>query len=326
VCDLHNLRPIAEAAKGRGPSGNPTTKGGSISVSQSQHTGLEPKPQAPPTRGNGGHQDAAVKLHFAHQMVNRLWQNAPDIQRDCVTDYVAIQAWPWIPSGYQLVEQSLKALIAARHGTPLTQRKKGHHLDELFGRLENGDKQTIAHAFESFVGLHDYIPIPTVSDFLDAVGRGYTQWRYMLLDGAEAIPANHIGALLEIANATISLFRSCLDGKPPRFLTVMQRIHVNVDRDIGHACNRLNRGEEGLEELERRYESLRQEILGNPRLRLAIAAHLENTDNPRLGPQPPPNPWSRNLPELTPATEVLTDLWKRSSDRKNLVAYFRRPA
>ncbi len=294
-------------------------------MSQSQGTAPAPKPQAPPVRGNASPQDAAVKLHFAHELVNRLWQNAPDIQPDCVADYVAIQAWAWIPSGCQLVEQSFKALIAARHGTPLTERKKGHHLDELFAKLENSDKQAISHAFESFVSLHNHIPIPTVGDFFDSVGRGYTRWRYMLLDGAEGIPPNHFGALLEIANATISLLKSCLADKPPSFPTVMQRIQFNIDGDIGHACNRLNRGDEELDELEHRYQRLRREILGNMRTRLAIAAHLENTDNSRLGPQPPPNPWSRNLPELTPPIEVLIDLWKRSSDRKNLVAYFRKP-
>ncbi|MYB19136.1 MAG: hypothetical protein F4Y16_09140 [Holophagales bacterium] len=259
-------------------------------------------------------------------MVNRLWQNAPDIQPDCVSDYVAIQAWPWIPSGYQLVEQSLKALIAARQGTPLTEVEKGHHLAKLFGRLDSGDKRDLSHAFESFVGLHDYITVRTIGEFLDSVGRGYTQWRYMLLDGAEGIPPNHIGSLLEIANAAISRLRSCLDDKPVTFPTVMQRIRVNIDSDIGHACNRLNRGDEQPGELERRYENLREEVLKNDSLRLAIAAHLANTDNPRLGTQPRPNPWSLTLPELPPAAEVLVGIWKRSSDRKNLLAYFRKPA
>ncbi len=197
-------------------------------------------------------------------------------------------------------------------------------MDELFGRLEDGDKQEISRAFESFVSLHDYITIRTVDDFVESVGRGYTRWRYMLLDGAQGIPPNHIGALLEIADVTISRLRSCLDDKSQRFPTVMQRIRLNIGSDIGHACNRLNRSDEGRSEFERRYEHLRQAVLGNVQLRLAIAAHLENTDNPRLGPQPPPNPWSQNLPGLHAAVEVLVDIWKRSRDRKNLVAYFRR--
>lgn len=294
-------------------------------MSQQQGTGLADELQTDrPSRGNRGHQDAAVKLWFAHQMVNRLWQNAPDIQPDLVADYVAIQAWPWIPSGYQLVEQALKALIAARQGTPLAKREKGHHLDELFGRLESDDKQAISHAYESFVGLHAHIQIPTVGAFLDSIGRGYTLWRYMLLDGAQGIPPNHIGALLEIADATISRLKCCLDEEAPRFPTVMQRVMFNIDSDVGHVCNRLNRGTEQPGDLRGRYEQLRHEIFTNNQLRLTIAAHLENTDNPRLGPQPPTSPWSQNLPTLPPAVGMLVDLWKRSRDRKNLVAYFRR--
>lgn len=272
--------------------------------------------------------DAVHRLADAHQIVNRLWQSVPDIQPDDVHAYGAVQAWPWVSNGYQLIEQPLKLLLAVRRNVRLDQLEPpklrwSHHLNELFDEQEDDDQAEISRVYKSFIDLHDYVCIPTVGEFLRAVGRGYGKWRYMLLEGAEGIPTNHVGALLEIAAVTISRLKFHVFGRPARFATVAQRISYNLDDTIGHLCNRLMTGNDK-RGWQQRYERF-HELLNDSAHRRVIAAHLENTDNPKLGPQPPPNPYSQLLPPLGSDIEALVAHLKRSLDRKNYVTYFRKP-
>ncbi|MCY3590921.1 MAG: hypothetical protein OXH32_04700 [Acidobacteria bacterium] len=185
-------------------------------------------------------------------------------------------------------------------------RDSGHDLDALFAVLPAGDKQAVESAYQSFGDLHDYVPIKTASDFLNVVGQGYAKWRYVLLEGwtdsrsepdpREAPPTNHIGALIEIAHVAIVQARFRASGKQGRFPPVAERIDQEIDDVVGRCCNRLHDGGSKREDWDTRHEGLQQVSVEH---RHAIAAHLDNTDNPKLGPQSPSSPYAQvRLPEL----------------------------
>lgn len=278
----------------------------------------------------------AGRLSIAHQIVNQLWQHAPRHQPASPPDYDYARSWPWIPTGHQLVEQAFKLLLSIHWRVPPAQVREcfkhgsGHDLDALFDELPAADKGAIESSYRSFVDLHDYIPGKTASEFLNAVGQGYANWRYVLLEGwtdrrgepdpRKAPPTNHIGALIEIAAVAITQAKFHLSGKPGRFPVVAERIDREIDDVVGHCCNRLHDGESDREDWDTRYERLHQLLVEH---RHTIAAHLDNTDNPRLGPQPASNSYAQEglpaLPEeLLP---IVADL-RHSRDRKNLFVYF----
>ncbi len=269
---------------------------------------------------------AVHRIKSAHQIVNRLWQGSPNVHPDLVREFEAVQAWPWISNSYQLLEQSLKLLLAVRQGIPVSEldRRLGrsHDLNRLFAEQEDDDKEGVSRAWESFVELHHYIGVRTVRDFLGSVGGGYVKWRYMLLEGAQSVPANHIGALLEIAQAVISRLEFHVFSTRNRFPTVRERIKARLNDVIGQVCNgHLVSGEGDTEDWKRRYARL-HDLLHTPQIRLAVSAHLNNTDSPILGPQPPPNPYVQRLPPLEPDLMAIIEQLRRSTDRKNFLVYF----
>ncbi len=282
---------------------------------------------------------AAERLKIAHQIVNQLWQNAPRHQPAGPPDYDYARSWPWIPTGYQLVEQAFKLLLSIHWRVPpaevRSRFKPGseHDLDALFAELPADDKAVVESAYLSFVGLHDYIPAKTASDFLDSVGQGYANWRYVLLEGwtdsrgepdpRKAPPTNHIGALIEIAAVAIAQAKFRVNGKPRRFPSVVERIDYELDDVVGHWCNRLHDGGSQREDWDRRHKRLRQLLDEH---RHAIAAHLDNTDNPRSGPQPASNSYAQgHLPRLPEEILPIVAELRRSRDRKNHYVYFCRP-
>ena len=182
---------------------------------------------------------AVHRLGSAHTIVNRLWQNAPDIQPDVVPDFVAVQAWPWVSSGYQLIEQSFKLLLAVRRAIRLSELEKrirwSHDLGELFEEQQDEDRDEVSRVYESFAELHDYLTTRTARDFLDVIGKGYGGWRYLLSEGPQGIPQNHVGALLEVAHVVIHRLRVSEAERPCP--TVQDRIGHELDSIIGHICN-----------------------------------------------------------------------------------------
>lgn len=282
---------------------------------------------------------AAERLKIAHQIVNQLWQNAPRHQPAGPPDYDYARSWPWIPNGYQLVEQTFKLLLSIHWRVPPADVRNrlahgsGHDLDALFAELPADDKAAVESTYESFVSLHDYIPAKTVSDFLDSVGQGYANWRYVLLEGwtnsrsepdpRRAPPTNHIGALIEIAAVAIARAKFHVNGKPRRFPPVVERVDHELDAVVGHWCNRLQDGDSAREDWDRRYKGLQLLVVEH---RHAIAAHLDNTDNPSLGPQPASNPYAQGHPPRLPEEllPIVAEL-RRSRNRKNLYVYFCKP-
>ncbi|MDE2921793.1 MAG: hypothetical protein OYL92_17050 [Acidobacteriota bacterium] len=282
------------------------------------------------------HEIAAERLRIAHQIVNRLWQDAPRHQHVGPPDYDYARSWPWIPTGYQLVEQAFKLLLAIHWCVPPVnvrnrlERGLRHDLDALFGQLPTDDKAAVESAYGSFVDLHRYIPVKTASHFLQSVGHGYANWRYVLLEGwtdsrgepdpRRAPPTNHIGVLIEIAAVAIARAKSHVNGKPRRFPSVVERVDHELDNVVGHWCNRLHDGGSKREDWDKRHKNLHQLLVEH---RHAIAAQLDNTDNPKLGPRLSSNPYLRShLPELPEELLPIVAELRRSRDRKNLFVYF----
>ena len=279
---------------------------------------------------------AAVRLKIAHQIVNQLWQNAPRHQPAGPPDYDYARSWPWISTGYQLVEQAFKLLLSIHWCVPPAkvrrrlERGSAHDLNALFAELPPDDKEAVESAYQSFVELHSYIPDKTARNFLSSVGHGYGNWRYVLLEGWQdsrgepdlrrAPPTSHIGALIEIAAAAIAQARFHMNDRPTRFPSVMERIHYGLDDLVGHLCNRSHDAGSGRDDWDKRYKHLHELIVEHGH---AIAAHLDNTDNPKFGPQPPSNSYAQGCLQQLPEelVPIIAEL-KHTRDRKNYFVYF----
>lgn len=145
------------------------------------------------------------------------WNTAPDIQRDLVAEYEALQGWFWIPNCYSLMEQAFKLLWAVRNGAPpagfkdyLRKSKRhlslSHDIGYIFSELSSADREEIEQAFSAYQRLHDYIPVGSAEQLTERIGgNGYTRWRYFLLQGGGGIPTTEIGAMIEIAFATAGI-------------------------------------------------------------------------------------------------------------------------
>ncbi len=194
---------------------------------------------------NDKYQWPVARVIEAVRMTNERWNQSPDIQRDLIAEYEALQAWFWIPSCYSLVEQAIKLLWATRndipvddvrcelrdrlrlHSKPLSQ---SHNLSFIFELLPSADQSRIDSAYRAFQRLHHHIPIETANEFLEQMGDGYTNWRYLLLEGASIMPRTDIGAMLEIASACAAILQN-EHYTDHGFFTVDRR----VNQELHHA-------------------------------------------------------------------------------------------
>ena len=195
---------------------------------------------------------AVHRLAAAHQIVNRFWQDAPDIQPDYFPEYEAVQAWPWVSSSYQLLEQSFKLLVAVCRKIPVSEVRrelelkpgKAHHLDRLFNALEDEDHRTVIRAYAAYSRLYS-LPIENAADFLALTGRGYTKWRYLPLEGWSWRSAEpHREPSLEIVWASISRIKYRVFGSPNAFPDVNRRLNTELEDAFAEVCNKLNTREE----------------------------------------------------------------------------------
>ena len=151
--------------------------------------------------------ESAFRLCEAIHMIEVNWNRSDGIQPDLDPEYEAIQAWLWIPSLYQLIEQSFKLLLRHRNHNS----GRIHHLSKLYRRLDCDHQSMLSDAYGSYCDLHNYLPYEDLISFLQRADRGkngetgYTTWRYLLIDGfppqEDEIPKIHIGAMLEISIA-----------------------------------------------------------------------------------------------------------------------------
>lgn len=280
----------------------------------------------------------ALRLDTAFTIVNRLWQDAPDIQPDMVAEYEAIQAWPWISLGYQILEQSLKVTIATQKGIAVDQVRRelalqgpqSHDLKRLFDHLEAADREEIGRVYASYRELHPYIWPETAGRFLDLVGLGYSAWRYMLQEGLDGVPPNHIGAMFELARATNSRLQHHVFGEKGKCWTVELRVDRAIEMSLAQVASRhandLQEQSPSIDlgaEFTRRYEQLRGDLRDTEVLR-EVVSRLEGTRSARVG-----APHSPNSPAETPTVEIPREMailasdLRESADRKNIAYFFR---
>ncbi len=191
------------------------------------------------------HSDAAHRVHHAFEIINNLW-NTNDINQDIMPEYAAAQIWAWAPNCYSLLEQSLKVLWATRKKIELSEIKSEimnleggrsglHDLEFLFGLQTDSDKKILGTAFQSCRRLHDYLPITSLPEFLKSIGRGYTDWRYMLIEGIEKLPGSHIDTMIELAEAaTLTLMHE--HHRNINYRSIEVRIQESLDRAAFNAA------------------------------------------------------------------------------------------
>lgn len=280
----------------------------------------------------------ALRLDTAFTIVNRLWQDAPDIEPDLLAEYEAIQAWPWITLGYQILEQSLKVTVATQKGIAVDEvrerlglhGRKGHDLKRLFDHLEPVDREAVARVYASYRELHPYLGPATAGRFLDSVGLGYSAWRYMLQEGLDNVPSNHIGAMFELALATNCRLQHHVFGREGECPTVDLRVSRAIDMSLALLASRhahdLQEQSPSIDlgaEFTRRYEQLRGTLRDTEVLR-EVVSRLEGTRSPRVG-----VPHSPNSPAETPTVEIPREMailasdLRESPDRKNIAYFFR---
>ncbi len=159
--------------------------------------------------------------------------HANPIQRDFSSEFEAIAAWSTVTCCYSGIEQALKCLLKMQ-GTfidkPAREGGHRHHdIGKLFKDLAPEEQDVLRVSYGIYRSLHDCIPPETVDCFLDGIDKGYTTWRYFLLDGRKSDdwPTPHPGAMVDIWSALSNIICArvyCNHG----LQTVKQRIDIHL--------------------------------------------------------------------------------------------------
>ena len=134
---------------------------------------------------------------------------------DYSSDYMAVQAWPFVIALYSGVEQALKMLLLAQPNPQFTldnlaKSQYGHDLEKLYAALPADDRRHIELHFREHWSLYKYDTqgrvICTAEDFIASINRGGKQigsveWRYVLVDERVQIPATSLWTMCEVWRA-----------------------------------------------------------------------------------------------------------------------------
>ena len=134
---------------------------------------------------------------------------------DYSSDYMAVQAWPFVVALYSGVEQALKMLLLSQPDPQFTledlrRQPYRHDLENLYAALPSDDCEHIELHFREHWSLYNYDTygqiICTAEDFIAHINRGGKQggavsWRYVLVDGSVKIPATSLWTMCEIWRA-----------------------------------------------------------------------------------------------------------------------------
>ena len=134
---------------------------------------------------------------------------------DYSSDYMAVQAWPFVIALYSGAEQALKLLLLAQPNPQftlddLTRWPYRHDLEKLYAALPADDRDHIELHFREHWSLYDYDTygrvICTAEDFIAHINRGGKQggsvsWRYVLVDETVKIPPTSLWTMCEIWSA-----------------------------------------------------------------------------------------------------------------------------
>ena len=151
------------------------------------------------------------RIEHACRLIGRLISKNP-IAPDAIPDAEAVQAWAFVTSLYNGIEQALKHLLLLSDlGLSRERLKRSpyrHDLESLYSKVEHADRRHIAAHFREHRSLHNYDSNRRFSDKLDEFishinlasggdGEGLVNWRYVLLDGVGAVPQTHLWSMWE---------------------------------------------------------------------------------------------------------------------------------
>ena len=171
--------------------------------------------------------DLAHRVNYAHKNTQRQYDKYPP-NDDMVPIAAAINAWTLVCGCYMGIEQTMKLLIRMRRGVSENILKRTHNLECLYELLDPSERKVVAHYYRVYRSLHNFatgnITLETADEFIQHIGKGYTTWRYILVEDPEP-PKTHLGLMLETWRALAHLAvhrvwgsRIPHSGRPPGIL------------------------------------------------------------------------------------------------------------
>jgi len=165
------------------------------------------------------------KLDRACEMTRDLIAKNP-LTPDVSSDYMAVQAWPFVVALYSGIEQALKSLLLAQPNPRVTldelrSRRWGHDLEKLYAALPADDREHVELHFREHWSLYEYAThgraICSAEDFVAHINRGGEQggqvsWRYVLVDATVEIPATSLWTMCEIWRAVCCRVKTLASG------------------------------------------------------------------------------------------------------------------
>ena len=150
------------------------------------------------------------KLDRACEMTRDLVAKNP-LTPDYSSDYMTVQAWPFVIALYSGIEQALKLLLLAQPDPRFTlvvlrRPPYGHDLEKLYAALSADDREHVELHFREHWSLYEYDThgraICSAEDFIAHINRGGKQggqvsWRYALVDETVKIPATSLWTMCE---------------------------------------------------------------------------------------------------------------------------------
>ena len=170
-------------------------------------------------------------MNLVDSKITRWWsmdslcRNARDLfannepNSDIIPLQDALNAWPFVVTGYNGIELALKALLAAEQPDISTSdmqdvwREHGHDIYAAYNAQSSSAHAHIAIHYAEHRSLWDYdstpIPTGTVGEFIlhissgseDGGQAGLLRWRYAPLEGSDGLPTTSVWTMYEIWDA-----------------------------------------------------------------------------------------------------------------------------
>ena len=189
---------------------------------------------------------SAHRLTAAGKLARQHYHRTP-LTRDFSAEQDAINAWPTVTVCYSGIEQAIKFLLKIQG--KLKERDKyesdSHWVGALFQKLTEEEREVIRESYSIYQSLYDHIEPKTADDFLREIDKGYTTWRYFLLDGIPP-PTTHCGAMLEIWFALGNIIEARV-FKNRRLYHCADRFHTYLSKCIYRAWEKYTDPETGAE-------------------------------------------------------------------------------
>ena len=161
----------------------------------------------------GSDENLSHRVSYAYNNTKRHYNEYPP-KADLVPIAEAINTWTFVCGCYMGIEQTMKFLIRMNGRTP----RKTHDLECLYLSLDPSERDLISVYYRVYRSLHNFdagnTDLETVDKFIHHIGRGYTAWRYILVEGPdpEKVPRVHLGSMLETWRALVDLVNLRVSG------------------------------------------------------------------------------------------------------------------